>query len=115
MKICLYCALFIFLLNGCGTAPKPDIQIASTIEVIEKPEIKIAYPRPSPLSLKPVKWHTLSVNDQGRYVEIIRRTNALVCLSPGGYEVLATNMSNILRYLRQSKILFEQYENERTP
>lgn len=103
MKSLLIVVLSSFLLVGCQGTKFLDIISAPAPIMIQHP------PAPPSLIMLKVKWRVLNAEvlqamlENGDDVQFI-------ALSPGGYENLSLNMSEIKRYIKQQKQVIIYYQ-----
>lgn len=96
------------LLAGCSTAPTPIPP-----DVFVPPQNREIYPRPLPLTLRPIEWAVLSAQQPDTYTLFFSQHDAAMCLPTKGYEGLSLNMQEMIRFLKEQKALVEVYERER--
>lgn len=104
MKNLLIILLSSFLLVGCSGTKMLEIISAPAPIVIQHP------PAPMALTMLKVEWRVLNARilqemlENGDDVQFI-------ALTPGGYENLSLNFSEIKRYIRQQKQVIIYYQN----
>ena len=109
MKTILIALLGLTLLVGCTTQPQ---RIEISAKPIDKPELIL--PPVDTLRLKDVEWIVIN---QENYQEVFdkllkdRKDPVLIGLTDDGYEVLSTNISDIMTLIAQQKQIIAAYKN----
>jgi len=109
MKNIIIALLGLTLLVGCTSTPR---QIEISAKPIDKPELIL--PPIEPLRLKDVEWVVIN---QDNYQEVFnklledRKDPVLIGLTDDGYEVLSTNISDIMTLIAQQKQIITAYKN----
>ena len=101
MKHLLVAIIAVALLAGCTAKPR-IIEISAT--PIEKP--KLVLPPSDELRLKDLEWIVINEENAQEVWERIKKDKkdpVLIGLTDDGYEVLANNMSDIMKLLQQQK------------
>ena len=109
MKHLLVAIIAIALLAGCTAQPR-IIEISAT--PIEKP--KLVLPPSDELRLKDLEWIVINEENAQEVWERIKKDKkdpVLIGLTDDGYEVLANNMSDIMKLLQQQKAIIAAYQN----
>jgi len=97
-------------LTACAGSPPRRIEVSTT--PIEKPALIL--PDATVLRLDEVEWIVITkdnVEEVFAELESSRKDAALVGLTPVGYEVLATNYSDIMAYIQQQNAIIAAYKN----
>jgi hypothetical protein len=91
------------LISGCTPA-----RIPTRADVVE---IKYIHPAPpAPLALRDIQWRVLNAEELEKYLEANREGElALFALETRGYESLALNMQEIIRYIREQQAIINYY------
>lgn len=98
-----------FVLSSCTSTPR---QIEISAKPIEKP--KLVLPPADELRLKDVTW--VVINEEN-YQEVFaklkkdKKDPVLIGLTDDGYEILAMNISDIMKLLQQQKAIIAAYQN----
>ena len=94
-----------------------DVQTAP-VEA-SKPEARPALPNPQPIQTSPFKWNVLVVtkDDAGNWIvtnppKNIRDTQPYYVITPEAYEVLARNMADIIRWVKEAQWRLDYYRGE---
>ena len=109
MKHLLVAIVAVALLAGCTSTPR---QIEISAKPIEKP--KLVLPPADELRLKDVTW--VVINEEN-YQEVFaklkkdKKDPVLIGLTDDGYEILAMNISDIMKLLQQQKAIIAAYQN----
>ena len=109
MKTILIALLGLTLLVGCTTQPQ---RIEISAKPIDKPELIL--PPVDTLRLKDVEWIVIN---QENYQEVFdkllkdRKDPVLIGLTDDGYEVLSTNIRDIMTLIAQQKQIIAAYKN----
>ena len=109
MKNIVIALLGLALLVGCTTQPQ---RIEISAKPIDKPELIL--PPVDTLRLKDVEWIVIN---QENYQEVFdkllkdRKDPVLIGLTDDGYEVLSTNISDIMTLIAQQKQIIAAYKN----
>ena len=109
MKHLLVAIVAVALLAGCTSTPR---QIEISAKPIEKP--KLVLPPADELRLKDVTW--VVINEEN-YQEVFaklkkdKKDPVLIGLTDDGYEILAMNISDIMKLLQQQKAIIAAYKN----
>ena len=109
MKHLLVAIIAVALLAGCTAKPR-IIEISAT--PIEKP--KLVLPPLDELRLKDLEWIVINEENAQEVWERIKKDKkdpVLIGLTDDGYEVLANNMSDIMKLLQQQKAIIAAYQN----
>lgn len=109
MKVLIAALLGLTLLVGCTTQPQ---RIEISAQPIDKPELIL--PPVEALRLKDVEWIVINQeNAQEVFDKLIedRKDPVLIGLTDDGYEVLSTNISDIMTLIAQQKQIIAAYQN----
>jgi len=109
MKYLLVGILAVALLTGCTSTPR---QIEISAKPIEKP--KLVLPPAEQLRLKDLTWVVINEENYKEVFEKLKKDKkdpVLIGLTDDGYEVLANNMSDIMKLLQQQKAIIAAYKN----
>lgn len=103
-------------MTGCSLFPKPPQEI----KVITKPvEKKIAQPiLPKAISLKEPNWYVVSEKNLDKFLERVKKEQGQLvffAMSVPDYELMAYNMQEIKRYIREMKEVVVYYRKVTTP
>ena len=102
-------ALLGFVLVGCSSPVK---QIEVSTKPIERPNLVV--PKIDPVKQKDVEWIVITEENAQEVWERIKKDKkdpVLIGLTDDGYEVLANNMSDIMKLLQQQKAIIAAYQN----
>ena len=108
MKTLIVAILGLALLAGCSTTPR---QIEISAKPIEKP--KLVLPPADELRLKDLTWVVINEENAQEVWEKLkkdRKDPVLIGLTDDGYEILAMNISDIMKLLQQQKAIIAAYK-----
>ena len=108
MKTLIVAILGLALLAGCSTTPR---QIEISAKPIEKP--KLVLPPADELRLKDLKWVVINEENAQEVWEKLKKDKkdpVLIGLTDDGYEILAMNISDIMKLLQQQKAIIAAYK-----
>jgi hypothetical protein len=97
-----------FLLSSCTSTPR---QIEISAKPIEKP--KLVLPPAEELRLKDLTWVVINEENAQEVWEKLKKDKkdpVLIGLTDDGYEILAMNMSDIMKLLQQQKAIIAAYQ-----
>lgn len=109
MKTLIVAILGLALLAGCTSTPR---QIEISAKPIEKP--KLVLPPAEELRLKDLTWVVINEENYKEVFEKLKKDKkdpVLIGLTDDGYEILAMNMSDIMKLLQQQKAIIAAYQN----
>jgi len=109
MKHLLVAIIAVALLAGCTSTPR---QIEISAKPIEKP--KLVLPPADQLRLKDLTWVVINEENYKEVFEKLKKDKkdpVLIGLTDDGYEILAMNMSDIMKLLQQQKAIIAAYQN----
>ena len=109
MKQIIVGIIAIALLAGCTAKPK-IIEISA--KPIEKP--KLVLPPAEELRLKDLEWVVINEENAQEVWDKLkadRKDPVLIGLTDDGYEILAMNMSDIMKLLQQQRAIIAAYQN----
>lgn len=89
-------------LVGCHHSP----DVVTEYKYIEKPALNV--PDPLPLQMSPVEFYVVTPENATEVVEEIE-PSVLFALNENSYENLALNIERILGYIRELRIILDQY------
>jgi hypothetical protein len=107
--IVLSILLAAFVLSSCTSTPR---QIEISAKPIEKP--KLVLPPADELRLKDLEWVVINEENAQEVWERLKKDKkdpVLIGLTDDGYEILAMNMSDIMKLLQQQKAIIAAYQN----
>ncbi len=107
--IVLVILLVAFVLSSCTSTPR---QIEISAKPIEKP--KLVLPPADELRLKDLEWVVINEENAQEVWERLtkdKKDPVLIGLTDDGYEILAMNMSDIMKLLQQQKAIIAAYQN----
>ena len=107
--IVLSILLAAFVLSSCTSTPR---QIEISAKPIEKP--KLVLPPADELRLKDLEWVVINEENAQEVWERLtkdKKDPVLIGLTDDGYEILAMNMSDIMKLLQQQKAIIAAYQN----
>ena len=107
--IVLVILLAAFVLSSCTSTPR---QIEISAKPIEKP--KLVLPPADELRLKDLEWVVINEENAQEVWERLtkdKKDPVLIGLTDDGYEILAMNMSDIMKLLQQQKAIIAAYQN----
>ena len=107
--IVLSILLAAFVLSSCTSTPR---QIEISAKPIEKP--KLVLPPADELRLKDLEWVVMNEENAQEVWERLKKDKkdpVLIGLTDDGYEILAMNMSDIMKLLQQQKAIIAAYQN----
>tara|TARA_B100001057_G_scaffold65965_1_gene59752 strand:+ start:31538 stop:32011 length:474 start_codon:yes stop_codon:yes gene_type:complete len=108
MKTLIVAILGLALLAGCSTTPR---QIEISAKPIEKP--KLVLPPADELRLKDLTWVVINEENAQEVWDKLkkdRKDPVLIGLTDDGYEILAMNISDIMKLLQQQKAIIAAYK-----
>ena len=108
MKTLIVAILGFVLLAGCSTTPR---QIEISAKPIEKP--KLVLPPADELRLKDLTWVVINEENAQEVWDKLkkdRKDPVLIGLTDDGYEILAMNISDIMKLLQQQKAIIAAYK-----
>jgi len=106
--IVLVILLAAFVLSSCTSTPR---QIEISAKPIEKP--KLVLPPADELRLKDLTWVVINEENAQEVWEKLKKDKkdpVLIGLTDDGYEILAMNMSDIMKLLQQQKAIIAAYQ-----
>ena len=109
MKTLIVAILGLALLAGCTSTPR---QIEISAKPIDKP--KLVLPPAEELRLKDLTWVVINEENYKEVFEKLKKDKkdpVLIGLTDDGYEILAMNMSDIMKLLQQQKAIIAAYQN----
>ena len=109
MRILIVAILGLTLLAGCSSTPR---QIEISAKPIEKP--KLVLPPADELRLKDLEWVVINEENAQEVWERLKKDKkdpVLIGLTDDGYEIIAMNMSDIMKLLQQQKAIIAAYQN----
>ncbi len=108
MKTLIVAILGLALLAGCSTTPR---QIEISAKPIDKP--KLVLPPADELRLKDLTWVVINEENAQEVWDKLKKDKkdpVLIGLSDDGYEILAMNISDIMKLLQQQKSIIAAYK-----
>tara|TARA_B100000900_G_scaffold132869_1_gene112484 strand:+ start:150 stop:605 length:456 start_codon:yes stop_codon:yes gene_type:complete len=108
MRILIIAILGLTLLAGCSSTPR---QIEISAKPIAKP--KLVLPPADELRLKDLTWVIINEENAQEVWEKLKKDKkdpVLIGLTDDGYEILAMNMSDIMKLLQQQKAIIAAYK-----
>ena len=108
MKTLIVAILGLALLAGCSSTPR---QIEISAKPIEKP--KLVLPPADELRLKDLTWVVINEENAQEVWDKLkkdRKDPVLIGLTDDGYEILAMNISDIMKLLQQQKAIIAAYK-----
>tara|TARA_B100000212_G_scaffold52220_1_gene34104 strand:+ start:432 stop:905 length:474 start_codon:yes stop_codon:yes gene_type:complete len=108
MKTLIVAILGFVLLAGCSTTPR---QIEISAKPIDKP--KLVLPPADELRLKDLTWVVINEENAQEVWDKLKKDKkdpVLIGLSDDGYEILAMNISDIMKLLQQQKSIIAAYK-----
>lgn len=109
MKHIIVCIIAVALLAGCTAKPK---MIEISAKPIEKP--KLVLPPVEELRLKDLEWVVINEENAQEVWDKLKadkKDPVLIGLTDDGYEILAMNMSDIMKLLQQQRAIIAAYQN----
>ena len=106
----------LLVLNGCAflNPPPREVEI-KTVEV----QIPIQHPvLPRPIDMKEPKWYVVSNKNLDEFLERIEKESGsmvFVAMSVPDYELMAYNLQEIKRFVKQTKEVIVYYKNVTDP
>ena len=108
MKTLVVAILGLVLLAGCSSTPR---QIEISAKPIEKP--KLVLPPADELRLKDLTWIVINEENAQEVWDKLKKDKkdpVLIGLTDDGYEILAMNISDIMKLLQQQKAIIAAYQ-----
>lgn len=109
MKHIIVGIIAVALLAGCTAKPK---MIEISAKPIEKP--KLVLPPAEELRLKDLEWVVINEENAQEVWDKLKadkKDPVLIGLTDDGYEILAMNMSDIMKLLQQQRAIIAAYQN----
>ena len=109
MKHVLVAFIAIALLAGCTAKPR---MLEISAKPIEKP--KLVLPPAEELRLKDLEWVVINEENAQEVWDRLKadkKDPVLIGLTDDGYEILAMNMSDIMKLLQQQRAIIAAYQN----
>ena len=103
--------LLTLLLSSCGYLRKPEKEIV--VQTVEVQKVIPVQPRPKPIDMTDVKFYVVTEENYEEFKEKFMKTNndfVFYVISVHDYEILALNMSELFRYIKQQKEIVIYYE-----
>ena len=93
------------------------MDVTTTAVDVARPEARPNLPNPKPIETSPMKWEVVVIrrNEDGTFsIEGLPEGDVLVYygLAPEQYEVLARNMADILRWVKEAAWRLDYYRGE---
>lgn len=117
MILSLSLATVLLLTSGCSFLPKPEKEIVTVTELVERNIPTV--PHPKPVQLNDVKIYVVSPEEN--YEEFIKEFesknggDAYIAISVKDYENLSLNFAELRRYIEQQKQIIVYYEEAVKP
>tara|TARA_B100000609_G_C17217895_1_gene437848 strand:- start:3012 stop:3485 length:474 start_codon:yes stop_codon:yes gene_type:complete len=108
MKTLVVAILGLVLLAGCSSTPR---QIEISAKPIDKP--KLVLPPADELRLKDLTWIVINEENAQEVWDKLKKDKkdpVLIGLTDDGYEILAMNISDIMKLLQQQKAIIAAYQ-----
>ena len=106
-KLIVLLTTILFLSSCAGVKP---VQI--TTQEIDTP---IKHPDlPNPIKLQDVEWHVVTEDNLDEFIEMLRSTRSHVvffAITPDDYEIMAYNLQDIRRYIKELKEIIVYYKS----
>jgi flagellin-like hook-associated protein FlgL len=101
MKFLIFCA--VLMLSACSSLLE--------VKTIETP-INISHPNdPRPIATSDVRWIVLNEEEMKKILEDPNSDVVLFAVSPGDFENMVTNISELIRYIDQQKAIIGYYRS----
>jgi len=115
-QILLSSAALTLILSGCSILPKQPVEVE--IKTVQVP-IKIAQPNmPRPLDLKEPQWYVVSEANLEEFLSRVEKESGQVvffAMSVPDYELMAYNMQEIRRFVRDMNEVVIYYRKVTNP
>ena len=106
-RVLLSAALIAGLLVSTGCSSRPPVEVILGGTQIKQPNLRPALPNPQAVSLSPFKWKVITkkrLPKGDRWV--------YYAITPREYEVLARNMAELLRWVKEAKWRLDYYRGK---
>jgi len=106
----------VLLLSSCALMTKPPVEVEiKTVPI----KIKITQPvLPRPIDMKDPQWYVVSEKNLDEFLERIKKESGgqlvFFAMSPGDYELMAFNLQEIKRYVKELKEVVVYYKTVTT-
>ena len=106
----------VLLLSSCALMTKPPVEVEiKTVPI----KIKITQPvLPRPIDMKDPQWYVVSEKNLDEFLERIKKESGgqlvFFAMSPGDYELMAFNLQEIKRYVKELKEVVVYYKKVTT-
>ncbi len=106
-KLIVLLATILFLSSCAGVKP---IQIRTVEETtpIQHPNL------PNPIKLQDIEWHVITEDNLDEFIQMLKDTKSHVvffAITPDNYEVMAYNLQDIRRYIKELKEIIVYYKS----
>lgn len=106
-KLIVLLATILFLSSCAGVKP---IQIRTVEETtpIQHPDL------PNPIKLQDVEWHVITEDNLDEFIQMLKDTRSHVvffAITPDDYELMAYNLQDIRRYIKELKEIIVYYKS----
>jgi hypothetical protein len=106
-KLIVLLATILFLSSCSGVKP---IQIRTVEETtpIQHPDL------PNPIKLQDVEWHVITEDNLDEFIQMLKDTRSHVvffAITPDDYELMAYNLQDIRRYIKELKEIIVYYKS----
>ena len=110
-------SLITILISGCSIFPKPEKEIVTVTEIIER-NIPIV-PQPKPVQMNDIKIYVVSPSENfekfKQEFEAKNGGDSYIAISVKDYENLSKNFAELRRYIDQQKQIILYYEDAVKP
>jgi len=106
----------VLLLSSCALMTKPPVEVEiKTVPI----KIKITQPvLPRPIDMKDPQWYVVSEKNLDEFLGRIKKESGgqlvFFAMSPGDYELMAFNLQEIKRYVKELKEVVVYYKTVTT-
>tara|TARA_R110002126_G_scaffold51450_8_gene140683 strand:+ start:827 stop:1177 length:351 start_codon:yes stop_codon:yes gene_type:complete len=98
----------ILLLSSCAGVKPIQIRTVEETTPIQHPNL------PNPIKLQDIEWHVITEDNLDEFIQMLRDTKSHVvffAITPDNYEVMAYNLQDIRRYIKELKEIIVYYKS----
>lgn len=94
------------LLTGCSLFSQPETVVETRILERDIPVVE----RPTPLDLKKIKFKVITLENLEAFIEELEKEKVYIIMTVKDYEILATNIADLKKYILEQKRIIVYYE-----
>jgi hypothetical protein len=98
----------ILLLSSCAGVKPIQIRTVEETTPIQHPNL------PNPIKLQDIEWHVITEDNLDEFIQMLKDTKSHVvffAITPDNYEVMAYNLQDIRRYIKELKEIIVYYKS----